>query len=394
MGADPSEVLRQTLDRAAADNYSGYSKFDGLSSPVAQALSFGWWPLRLIWSQVVMRAPVNLRPLLATPRGVNPETPALFARANLDLFQITADEHLTKRAHDCLQRLLKLDANSNGGYAGSCWGYNHPWQNTGFYQPPGFPNCYLTTIVGEALLHGHRVLGGDTYLQTARSAVDFILNDLPVIDEDNQQKCISYVPKMRSRLVVININALASAFIAGVGAATGEQTLLDEARRLMTFVSRQQTADGAWFYTTDPSQSLVSHDNYHTGMILDALQSYAATSGDRDFESNRKAGLTFYREQLFLSNGAPKWTSDKTYPHDIHGSAQGTLSFALAGDLHSAERIAAWGITHFYRGDGNFSYQRGRWWHKRFTLAHWCNGWMARGLGMLLIARADSTNHN
>jgi hypothetical protein len=51
-----------TLEQAYAVGYNGYSKFDGLLSPVTQTLSLGWWPLRLAWTQLVMRAPLNVRP--------------------------------------------------------------------------------------------------------------------------------------------------------------------------------------------------------------------------------------------------------------------------------------------------------------------------------------------
>ena len=55
-------VLLMTLEQAHAVGYSGYSKFDGLLSPVTQTLSLGWWPLRLAWTQLVMRAPLNCGP--------------------------------------------------------------------------------------------------------------------------------------------------------------------------------------------------------------------------------------------------------------------------------------------------------------------------------------------
>lgn len=376
-----------TLTRGAHDGYLGYSKFDALESPLVRALSFGWWPLRLVWTQVVTRSPLNLRPLLRVRRGVNPEAPALFARANLDCLALGSPDPFTGRAVSCLDWLLAHDASSQGRFHGCCWGYHHAWQSPGFYQPPGSPNCYMTTIVGGALLHGHRVFWRAAYLDAARSAADFILHDLRVIHEDATEKCIGYVPNVRADFQVININALAAAFLAEVAALTGEQHLTEQARKLMTFVARQQTSYGAWHYTVDPRQSLVAHDNYHTGMILDALQTYERATGDAGFRGCYTTGLEYYRTQLFLPNGAPKWTSSRVWPHDVHGAAQGTLTFALAGDLDSATRIAAWGLEHFYKGDGAFAYQRGRLINKRFTLLHWCSGWMVRGLAALLLAK-------
>ena len=195
------------------------------------------------------------------------------------------------------------------------------------------PNCYITAIVGGALLYGHRVLARTAYLEAARSAADFILHDLHVFHEDDETKCIAYVPHMRSPLQVININALAGAFLAQVGTATGESTLLTQARKLMTFVARYQTSYGAWYYTTAPGQSLVTHDNYHTGMILDALWTYEQVTGDPCYHHVYAHGLDYYRQHLFLPNGAPRWTNIRTWPHDVHGAAQGMLTFTLAENV-------------------------------------------------------------
>lgn len=378
-------ILYETLDKAESSDYIGYSKFDGLNSPLLRILSFGFWPLRLIWTQIIMRSPVNLRPLLLVKKDVNPESPALFARANLDIYSLENDGRFRKRAEHCLACLEANDSKSKGGYHGSCWGYNHPWQSTGFYQPPAFPNCYMTVIVGGAFLHGFRTLKNDKYLKIARSAVEFVTCDLDIVSETDEEKCISYVPKIKKGFCVININALAAGFLAQVGSFTGEAALIEQARKLLMFVSRQQTSYGAWHYTINPRQSLISHDNYHTGMILDAFLEYECATGDQQFRPCYEKGLRFYEDNLFLWDGAPKWASDQIYPHDIHGSAQGILTFAGAEDWKRAFRIAQWAIQHFHKGNGDFSYQKDRFISKRFTLTHWCNGWMARGLAALRL---------
>lgn len=383
-------VLCATLDRSYSTGYSGYSKFDGLASPILQTLSFGFWPLRLLVTQMIMRAPVNLRPVFFVKKGINPESQALFACANLDMFSLSAEGPFEGRARSCLKWLMENDSREKGDYHGYCWGYHHPWQTPGFYQPPGDPNCYITVIAGRALLHGFQVLNVKDYLKTARSAVDFILHDLDVLHETVEEKCISYVPKIRQNFAVININAIAAGFIAQVGVLTGETFLLSEARKLLSFVSRFQTSYGAWHYTTNPRQSLIAHDNYHTGMILDAFHDYERSTGDGRFWNCYERGLKFYWENLFLPNGAPKWASNKILPHDVHGSAQGILTFAQAGDQDKTFRIASWALRHFYKGNGEFAYQKCRLINKQFTLLHWCNGWMARGLAVLLSSSRRS----
>jgi hypothetical protein len=379
------DVLLTVLEKADFLDYKGYSKFDGLHSPLTKALSCGLWPLRLVWSQVVMRTPFNIRPLLLIKKGINPESPALFARSNLDAFVLKGESIFEERARKCLDWLLINNSSVKGNFHGLSWGYHHPWQSTGFYQPPGFPNCYITIIVAEALLHGFRILNDNRYLLASRQACDFILHDLAVLHETKEEKSISYVPKMRTDFTVININALCSALLAQVGTLTGELQLVEESRKLMSFVARMQTNEGAWYYTTNSRQSLVAHDNYHTGMILDALMAYEQATGDDRFRENLDKGLSFYRQRLFTQEGAPRWSSDKTFPLDVHGSGQGILTFSLSGDLEMAHRVASWAISNFYKGNGDFTYQKCRFWDKNFTLLHWGNGWMARGLSTFVL---------
>ena len=44
--------------------------------------------------------------------------------------------------------------------------------------------------------------------------------------------------------------------------------------RLVRYVVSKQTDEGAWFYAEPPSASHITHDNYHTGFILDAILVY------------------------------------------------------------------------------------------------------------------------
>ena len=385
MSAPYADILRAVLARGETENYAGYSKFDALSSPIVNALSFQRTLPRLVWTQIVSRSPVNVRPLLRVPKEVNPKGVALFARANLTLYERTRDESACQRARTCLEWLLQNDSRRllAATYHGACWGYNHAWQGLGFYLPRHYPNCVVTVFAADALLHGYCVLGDERYLDTARSSADFILNDLTVFSETADEKCIAYVPNIPRQYVVINNNALAAAFLAKLGAVTHETELTQQARKMIRFVVNARTAYDAWYYTTDPNQSHIAHDNYHTGGILDALGEYADATGDAEYHSVYARGLAYYKANLFMKNGAPKWMNNQTYPLDIHGAAQGILSFALAGDLEFARTIADWTIENLYKGNGNFSYQKFWFYTNRFTDMRWCNAWMARALSVL-----------
>lgn len=246
----------------------------------------------------------------------------------------------------------------------------------------------MTAFVTLAFLEAYELTNEAHYLQTARSTVDFLSKDLPVLFNQDGMKCISYVP-IQNRLQVINVTALAAAVLARVGYHRQEGTLQEEAQQLMRYVVDKQTDYGAWFYTDPPSDSPLRHDNYHTGFILDTLLDYMTYSNDTQFQDEYKVGLDFYVENLFLPDGAPKFMSDQVYPLDIHGAAQGIITFSRSDkpehtDL--AAKIAHWAIQTMQEpSDGHFYYQRTRFYTKRFALMRWNQAWMSLALSMLLV---------
>ena len=79
--------------------------------------------------------------------------------------------------------------------------------------------------------------------------------------------------------------------------------------------------------------------------------------------------------------------SNKIYPFDVHGAAQGIISFTKAGRhnkeyLKFADIVVEKSFELFYRKNQNdFIYRKGQYFNWNFSLMHWCNGWMARAIG-------------
>jgi len=381
-------ALNRLLDYAHGENLAGYDKFDALNSPLLKVCSFGSPFLRLLLTQAVVRSPLpfNIRPLLGIPKQRGPSRVARFASAYLTMHMMEPDAGWLDRAAECLKW---LKANATPGYSGFAWGYNFPWQNRGFYAPRGMPNLVVTRYCGEAFLDMYDVTHDESCLQVARSAADFILNDLPVRFESKTQLCLGYVPADLD-LTVVNINAQAAAFLTRIAAATGEEKRVLAARKLMAYVEAQKTDYSAWYYTYPPKgKSLITHDNYHTANILDAILTYTEYTRDETFMPSYHKGLSFYRHHLFLETGAPKWMNDKVYPHDIRGAAGGIVTFSRAGIfdpnyLDFAFKVAGWAIAEMQDPRGCFYYQQNRWYTKRFTLMGWCNSAMAYAFTQLL----------
>jgi hypothetical protein len=376
-------TLAAVLAWSRARDYRGHTKHDALLSPFVWTLA-GWskWS-RILAIQAVMRAPVNVRSLLGVPPSWNPKGLGLFLQACLLRHRASGDAQALAAVHDLYRKLMQL--RSQGPWSGICWGYQYPWQDLGFFAATGTPNAVVTAHIGEALLDAFVVSGERRYLDTVSESLPFFLHDLTVLKDEPEELCLAYMP-LPMRMRVMDVSILIGALLARHAALSNDATHLPVARRLVEYVVRRQTDYGAWYYTDPPKDSPITHDNYHTGFILDALWRYMQATGDARHERAYQHGLRYYHEHLFNADGSPRWMNDKDYPHDIHGAAQGILTFARheADYPGFAAKVVLWALERMYHPEGRFYYQETRYYRKTFTLMRWCNAWMARALSVFL----------
>ena len=291
------KITIDVLSAAKKQDYSGYSKFDALNSSLLRRLSCNNKWLRLIYIQLVKESPINIRPVLKVKKSRNPKGIALFARAYLFLYESTNNSEYLNEAELLLNWLLQ---NPSKGQEHLCWGYNFIWQNTIFLQDEFDPNAVVTVFVGEALIHAYRITGKEKYLDAARSIADFITDDLPVLYDTENERAIAYVLRKVDG-VVLNNQVLTGALLVKIWKHTGEDKLLEIAKKQMNYTVSRKTDYYAWYYTYPKGLSPIKHDNYHTGGILDGiLEFYEETGDDRYMEVYWK-GLEYYRKNLFLS---------------------------------------------------------------------------------------------
>jgi len=379
--------LTKVLAYADSNDYKGYNKYDALDSKFLWFFSFGNKFLRLLYSQVVMRFPVNIRPLFFVPKTRNPKGIALFSMAYMNRYKAHGDANDLAQAETLLGWLLENPSKTEWGM---CWGYQHPWQDVGFFAPAHLPNRVVTYFVTTAMMDAYEITKKEKYLDTAKSALTFLLKAPKVLYEDDTMKCLSYVPSEKIHWIVMDVSILTGSIVARVNKYVKDETLAKEARKLVNFVVDKQTDYGAWYYTHPAGDHPRKHDNYHTGYIIDAILDYMDHSGDKSFMEQYLKGVEYYKENLFLPDGAPKWANDKTYPFDVHGSAQGIISFVKASRFDKsymdlAEKIANWAIDNMQnQKKGFFYYQKTSLFRKPYTLMRWSCGWMSRGLSELV----------
>ena len=386
MEASHEKILHDTLTAARARDYTGYGKFDALNSPLLEFLSFHNAWLRFFWTQAVKTCPFHIRPLLGVRTSRNPKGIALFARAYLFLYEKTLDTTYLDEARALLGWLLQ---NPSVNQSNLCWGYNFIWQDIPpFLQQRYEPNVVVTVFIGEALIHAYRLTRDESYLQAACSIATFLTQDLPVKYESDTERAVSYI-MTETDSIVLNIQVLSGALLAKIWKETGEERLRVIAQKQVSYTVNKRTDYDAWYYTHPKGKSPIRHDNYHTGGVVDGILEYSEETGDDQFLQVYWNGLSYYHKNLFMTDGAPRWMSDRTYPHDIHGAAQGIISFVKAARykgeyLDIARKVANWSIEHLYRpSTQDFLHRRGRIFTWNYSLMRWCNAWMARALGEL-----------
>ena len=374
-----------------AQNFKGWDPYDGLNSKIFQATFFKNWDLaRLAWIQAFKRSPINLRKLLLVPKQYNAKGVGLFLNGYCNLYYLakngstefgTTDAILTK-IHALSKQLLKMQ---NTNYSGACWGYNFDWQARRlFLFPKDTPTVVATSFVATALFEAYEITKDTSYLNTALSASNFILNDLNRTAVDDGF-ILSYSP-LAGNNTVYNASLLGAKTLSYCYKYTKNETFKKMAETIVRTVCNGQQADGSWVYGLLKVQSWI--DSFHTGYNLDAIAHYQLHCQDNQFEKHLETGLDFYINNFFLNDGTPKYYHNKTYPIDIHCPGQLWVTLAATKSWHKnevlAEKVMQWTLSNMQDKDGYFYYQIKKGISSKIPYMRWSNGFMFNAMSCYL----------
>src|SRR5215212_3613758 len=378
-------VYDQLFSWCQQRDFAGHDPFDALNSRLFQATPLAQSRnARFIWTQVVKRSPSDLRLLARVPAERNAKGIALFALAQIANYRRLKTEESEQQLRSFLSGLLSMKLNE---YSGACWGYNFDWQSRNFFAPRDTPTIVPTAFAARALIEVGQDLRDFHDLQdTARSACDFILRDLPRPVDNATEVCFSYAPNSDTR--IFNASLLAAEVLASVGKQTGETGLIELAERAARYVVKNQRPDGSWFYGTGAKQSSI--DNFHTAYILFSLKRIIDVSSfGAEFQTALNRGYQFWKNNFFLAEGWPKYYHDDPYPADAHAAASAIVTFLECRELDNdaltlAQNIAAWTIQNLRDRRGFFYYQSRRFYTVRTPYMRWTQAWMLYALARLL----------
>ena len=377
-------------------NFSGYDPFDALNSQLFQSLPFKNSPaVRLLWTQLIKRSPVDLRRITRVTPGPNAKGIALFALAALANYRRTKSDEAERRARSLLEQLMTLRVS---GCTGSAWGYNFDWQSRVFFAPRSVPTIVPTAFAARAFIEAYCAFGNEEYLRIARDTCDFVLTDLPRTVDTPNEVCFGYKPGSTDR--IYNASLLAAETLSSVSSLTKEAELCELSIRSARYVIRAQRSDGSWTYGADEQQSWV--DNFHTAFALGSLNRIINSCNGYDLTELQLAlerGYKFWRDTFFLADGWPKYYDDSPFPADAHAAA---TAIATLSDLRKiddsamglAARIANWSIDNLRDPRGFFYYQRRRSYTVRTPFMRWSQAWMLYGLSRLLEEKSEPRAKN
>jgi hypothetical protein len=387
---DPNleQVFDQLYEWCRSRAFAGYDPFDALNSRIFQNTPLkNFRTSRLGLTQLIKRSPVNLRSFMLVPAQKNAKGTALFVLAALANYRRLQTGAAEKEARKLLDELLAMRI---AGYSGAAWGYNFDWQSRNFFAPKGTPTIVPTAFAVRALIEGFEAFQDERFLQTARSACEFVLKDLKRTVDADEELCFSYSPLDDTR--IFNASLFAAEILATVARLTGEIEFCDLARRAAHYVVRQQRPDGSWTYGAAPAQSWV--DNFHTAYVLSSLAKIinGCDEDEVDFQRALNRGYTYWRESFFLADGWPKYYHDALYPADAHSAATAIVTLVELREMDQsamslAERIADWTVRHLHDPQGFFYHQRRRFYTARTPFMRWSEAWMLYALARLLEVR-------
>ncbi|MFW6272569.1 MAG: delta-aminolevulinic acid dehydratase [bacterium] len=367
-----------------SQNFSGWDPYDGLNSKIFQATPLKYLDFaRLAWIQFFKRSPFNFRKLFMVPKEHNAKGIGLFLTGYCNIYKVQkasgkeimgTQKEIYEQINNLANLLLSMQSK---GYSGSCWGYNFDWQIRTLYLFPKYtPTVVATTFCATALFEAYQITKNETWLQTALSAANFIMNDLNRTPK-RHGFLFSYSP-LNGNNTVYNASLLGSKLLSYCYKYSKDENLKSAAFKSIRACVDSQQPDGSWLYGELPVQNWI--DSFHTGYNLDAIQAYQNYTGDNSFQANIEKGFDFYIKNFFLEDGTPKYYHNKTYPIDKHCPGQLFVTLNRLNKFEEnrelADKVMHWSIQKMQDQKGYFYYQLKNGINSKISYMRWSNAFM------------------
>lgn len=368
------------------NDWKGYDPFDGLNARGLNLLTFNNHYLRIVLQQSVRRFPVNLRPLLGIKKETSSKGMGFCASGYLKLYEATQKEEYLEKMKFCLAWLMQ---NSSKGYSGHTWGNHFSYESRGGRIQLGVPTIVWTALIGNVFLDAYETLDEPKYFDVAKSACEFILNDITRYQDSEDTLCFMYTPMVKTPVYegcIHNSNTLGGWLLARVYQYTKNQELFSLARKSINYAVKYQLPDGGWYYGEPGKFRWV--DNFHTGYVLESIHGYIKATGDTTHEDKLAKGYKYFVSTFFEKDGTPRYYDHKTYPIDIQCASQGIQTLVNLREydqtsIELARKVSIWTIKHMQDPKGYFYFRKYPFFTNKTPMFHWGQSTMLAALAGL-----------
>lgn len=368
----------------AQNGWKAYDPFDGLGARGAKFITLNNHYLRIALQQAVRRFPLNIRPLLGIRKHTSTKGMGFCALGYLKLYHATLNEEYLEKMQHCLNWLKE---NYSEGYTGYAWGNNFSYESRGGTIPFNTPTIVWTSLIGNVFFDAFEATGETVYFEIAKSACEFILNDIERHADAEDSICFMYQPgKAKSPTVnrcIHNSNVLGAWLLSRLYSFTGDGAVFSVARKAINYTMKYQRPQGGWWYG-EPAK-FQWEDNFHTGYNLESIHGFIKATGDKTHKTNLIKAFKYYKSTFFGEDGTPRYYNYKTYPIDIQCASQGiqtlvNLSEYDSGAVELAQKVAIWTIKHLQDPQGYFYFRKYPFVTNRTPMFHWGQATMLSAL--------------
>jgi hypothetical protein len=191
---------------------------------------------------------------------------------------------------------------------------------------------------------------------------------------------------------VHNLNLFVADFLIKTGLEIENNEWVESGNKAINYTLSDQLDNGAFDYNGPPEKPKNFIDNYHTGFVLRMLGSCFHYTQREDVREALIKGLSFYLDNFFTPDGAPKLKPDQLHRIDIHSAAEAINCLVFLSEYHesaypTAEKVLSWTLSNLYDSSENdFFYAisksrfTGKPYRSEIKYIRWSQAWMLRAL--------------
>ena len=316
-----------------------------------------------------------------------PIADAHYAMGFSRLYRHTGNRYHLDRARHFLEVLLKTSCQGRSGHG---WGYPFDWVTVDGTIPSGTPLITTLPYVYEAFASVYKIDHQLRWLQVMRSIAAHAAADY-VNHPAAAGQSASYSPLAWDRGQVVNASAYRAFLLTRAGRDLHRTDYTEAAEPNLHFVLAAQNGDGSWPYATDGRRQFVDH--FHTCFVLKSLIKIDALTGSRSCETAITAGLRYYEQSLFDSDGLPRPFAVAPrrvlYRRELYDYAECLYLATLAQGRSSRVDALATGIvedllSRWQKPDGSFRSRQLLWGWDDVPMHRWAQAQLFRSLCGLL----------